>query len=266
MSWLTMKLSERWEKAWLKNKPFISNQHHEYYNRLVDDQLNDLRSGKNTISVTVGRGRSGKSWFNVFFMCFMNWCYYGREEYEPSSSNIEPLKDIYWSVDDFIKASLRSENWFKFIVLEEQGVERYKMDYNKEGVKSVNKLEQIFGVDQTNTLNNLPFLFDIDKGTRLKANYIYVISRPSLKHFQLRYYKKRTNETTEKAKFVFQRFVWDKLPDISKWYPELMAKYEEMKQQYNKKKKLELSGNEISVQATQNITKTYEFNAESDSI
>jgi hypothetical protein len=54
-----MRLHERWEKGWLKNKPFVYNPKHPFYNPLVDRILKHMKKGQNAIILVVGTPRSG---------------------------------------------------------------------------------------------------------------------------------------------------------------------------------------------------------------
>jgi hypothetical protein len=145
-----MKAHEIWKAGWLRDKPYCRNPKHEWFNPIIDNLVRDLNRGENRIILVVGTPRSGKSSFSLWLQCYMNWCYFGRSEYAPASENIIPLNDVYWKVDDFIEATKDPSNMNKFLTMEEQGAEQYKMDFlNKSsGLQAFDKLQQIFGVDK----------------------------------------------------------------------------------------------------------------------
>lgn len=236
-----MKVCDNWKQSWLKEKPYCYNPKHELYNPLIDKLLKDLNKGQNVIVITVGRPRSGKTYFSIWLMCFMNWCFFGRDEYEPKKDNLEPLKDIYWKLDDFVNATKKTENQNKFLVMEEQGVEQYAKDFWKEDVQSFDKLTQIFGIDNTNIIINLPYIFDIQKGTRLKAHYLYRTVKKSKKRVDIVLFEKKMSLSTEMAYFRNTGTVWEKIPNIENKFPKLVEEYEKMKKKYNETKKNEMS-------------------------
>ena len=143
-----MKTHDIWRKGWLKNKNFIRNSKHEQFNPIIDKIVRDLQDGKNRTLAVVGERRSGKSCFSLWLMCFLNWCFYEREEYKPDKNNIKPILDLYWKIDEFNKATRNPINFNKFITQEEQGVEQYVMDYHNRDLQAYNKINQVFGIDQ----------------------------------------------------------------------------------------------------------------------
>lgn len=234
-------VSNTWIKGWLRNKDFITNPKHEHYNRIIDELLIRLRAGKNTICTTVGEPRSGKSYFSFWLMCYMNWCYFGREEFNPENPDSKKiLKECHFNeIRSFIRATLKPENRYRFLVFEEVSVSKNKMDYHKKELQNINKLEDIFGIDEVSTINTLPFLFTLEKTARLKTKLIFVaeIPFPGLRVISL--HKRIMNQTTDKARIISLRYNWKNPPNIADKYPELMAKYEEEKQRFNRKQKME---------------------------
>lgn len=239
-------LHEIWKQGWLKTKEYCGNPKHELYQPIIDDIVRDLNIGLNRSLLVVGMPRTGKTHFSIWYMCYMNWCYYGREEYKPSPDNIEPLKDLYWDLDDFIEATKNPKNNDKWIVMEEQGLAQYKNLFWREDVTNYDKLTQIFGVDMTNPILNLPFVFDIVKGTRLKANYLFRTYRPKKNQVDVKMFPRVLSETTEKAYFSKRDAVkWFDVPDIAKIYPRLIEEYEKLKKAFNLKKKGEFTSKGI---------------------
>jgi len=227
-----IRIEEIWVKEWLKNKPYCYNSNHAHYNPTIDHIIRDLNKGQNRIILIVGTPRSGKSWFSIWLMCYLNYCYYGKKT---------TVKDIYWKIDDFLKATKNPDNWFKFITLEEQGVEQYAKDYWKEEVKDFDKITQIFGVDETNLIINLPYIFDLQKGTRLKGHYLIRALRIGKKRVDVVFCKRRMNLVTDKAYFDSKNKTrWRNVPNCEKYFPNLIKDYETLKREYNALKKKEL--------------------------
>lgn len=248
-----------WDKNWLKYKEYCGNPKHNMFNPFIDDVVRDLKKGENRILLVVGTPRSGKSWFSLWYMCFMNWCYFGREEYKPDKHNIEPLKDIYWNLDDFLNATKKPENREKFILLEETGVTQYKNDWWKSDVVGFDKITQIFGVDNTNLIMNLPYVFDIFKGTRLKAHYMIRAYRISKKRIDLKMFPKVLSETTEKAYFnTSQRVRWINVPNIDNIYTDLVTEYEKLKEKFNSEQKNKIT-DEIENKGKKKKDNTFSF-------
>jgi hypothetical protein len=166
----------------------------------------------------------------------MNYCYYGRKEYKPGKDNLAPIKDVYWKLDDFIEATKNPKNQNKFITMEEQGVEQYKSDFWRGDVQGFDKITQIFGVDETNLLINLPYIFDLVKGTRLKGHYLLRAIRKSRKRVDIIVCKKGMLITTDKA-FYYPVYTWESFPDLEPLYPAFVNEYEKLKKKYNLEKK-----------------------------
>ena len=137
-----------WDKGWLRNKQTVYNHLHPHYNPIIDNLKRDLDDGLNRIIIFVGTPRSGKTLSSFWFQCFFNYCYFGREEYRPDPNNLNPLKDVYWKLDDFIEATKDPANQNKFITMEEQGISQYKSMYWRDDVVGFDKITQIFGVDK----------------------------------------------------------------------------------------------------------------------
>lgn len=240
-----MQTHKIWKRGWLKNKPYCWNPEHPHYNPTIDKIVRDLNKGQNRIIILVGVPRSGKSWFSIWLMAFMNWCYFGI---------MPSFDDIYWMIDDFIEATKNPKNKNKFIVMEEQGVQQYKSDWQKIDVIGFDKITQIFGVDNTNLIINLPYIFDLTKGTRLKGHYLLRTVKKSKTKVDIFSCPKRMNLTTEKGYYsVKDSFHWVNVPNIFE-IPnkevrnkmiEIMEKYENKKLEYNLKKKEDI-GNQIS--------------------
>ena len=167
-----MKADEKWEKGWLRKKKYCYNRFHPMFNPTIDRIVRDLNRGQNRIILVVGTPRSGKSWFSIWLMAYMNYNYYGK---------ITTVKDLYWEIEQFIEATRKEENRDKFITLEEQGIAQYKTQFFQKDVIGFDKITQIFGVDQTNLIINLPYIFDLVKGTRLKGHYLIRTIRKSKK-------------------------------------------------------------------------------------
>jgi hypothetical protein len=237
-----------WVKGWLKEKEYCGNPRHNLFNPFIDNIILDLKNGQNRILLVVGTMRSGKSYFSLWYMCFMNWCYFGRDEYKPDSDNIEPMKDIYWDLDDFVEATKNPDNRDKFIMLEEQGLAQYKNDWFKTDVTNYDKITQIFGVDNTNLILNLPYIFDLFKGTRLKANYLFRAIRVSKTRIDVIMFPKRMGLTTEKAYFsTKERVRWYKFPNVKEIYPSLVDEYEKAKLLFNSRMKDKFSRKDKSM-------------------
>lgn len=234
-----LKAHETWKRGWLMNKPFVFNKNHQWFNPVIDNIARDIKNGQNRIIILVGTPRSGKSWGSLWLQCYLNWCLYGRKEYKPDPNNVEPLKDMYWEINDFLKATKNPNNWKKFITLEEWGVADYKLDFQSEETKGQDKLLQIFGVDETNLIINLPYIFDLKKGTRLKGHYLLKFIRRSKTKVNVIFCKRWMSDTTEKAKFI-RKFTWEGFPNIYDIYPTLVDEYEKIKRKYNSEKKDEL--------------------------
>lgn len=245
-----------WSKGWLKKKQYCYNEMHSHFNPLIDRIVRDLEKGMNRIIIIVGTPRSGKSWFSLWLMCFLNYCYYGRDEYKPNPDNMNPLKDIYWEIDDFIEATTKPENKNKFLIQEEQGVEQYAKDWHKDDVQDYDKLTQIFGIDNTNIIINLPYIFDLVKGTRLKGHYLLRSIRKSKKKVNIVMCRRWMNITTEKAKFV-PDFTWDNVPSVYEIFPSMTEEYEKIKLNYNNKKKQEFMERRNKKTAKRTIGKVF---------
>lgn len=227
------RVEEIWVKEWLRKKPYCYNPRHIHYNPMIDHIVRDLKKGQNRIILIVGTPRSGKSWFSIWLMAYMTYCFYGKKS---------SIKDMYWSLDDFLEATKNPENWDKFITLEEQGVEQYAKEWYREDVKGFDKLTQIFGIDQTNLIINLPYIFDLNKGTRLKGHYLLRTLRISSKRVDIVFMKRRMSLSTEKAYFDSKnRVTWCNIPNAQKYLPDMIKEYEILKQEYNKKKKEEIT-------------------------
>jgi hypothetical protein len=224
------RVEEIWIKGWLKNKQYCYNFNHVHYNPLIDHLVRDLNRGQNRIIIIVGTPRSGKSWFSIWLMSYLNYCYYGKKT---------TIKDMYWKIDDFLEATKDPVNWNKFITLEEQGVEQYAKDFWREEVKDFDKITQIFGVDETNLIINLPYIFDLTKGTRLKGHYLLRALRKKKDVVNIVMCKRRMNLTTEKA-YYSPLITWEKIPNAEKFVPNIIKEYEKLKREYNAKKKDEL--------------------------
>lgn len=235
-----MSIDNIWRKGWLKDKVFCYNHSHFLYNPPIDHITRHLNRGQNVIIILVGTPRSGKSWASMWLQCYFNWCYYGREEYKPEKDNVNPLKDMYWKIDDFMNATKKSDNWNKFITLEEQGAENSKFDWYNKDSQNYDKLCQIFGVDNTNLIINLPYIFDLNKGTRLKGHFLFSFKKRSKTKVNAIFCKRWMSDTTEKAKFV-RVCTWANFPNIYNKYPALVDEYEKLKREYNAKKKEELT-------------------------
>ena len=234
-------IQDVWIEGWLKNKPYCYNYKHKNFNPLIDKVVKNLNIGLNQIIVVVGTPRSGKSFFSFWLMAYMNYCYFSREEYKPEKDNISPLKDVYWSLDDFINATKNPENQNKFITLEEQGVEQYKMSFFDEKTINFDKLTQIFGIDNTNLILNLPYIFDIFKGTRLKAHLLLRAIRKTKDRVNIILCEKKLNTVTDKAWFQ-PLDTWENAPNVYNIYPKFIEEYIKMKLDYNLKKKILLGG------------------------
>lgn len=222
-------VEENWTKGWLKKKQYCRNPNHIYYNTLIDNIVRDIRDGQNRIILIVGTPRSGKSYFSLWLASYMNWCLFGKE----TTAN-----DIFWDIDKFIEATRDAENHNKFIVMEETGVSHYKLNFWSKDVVGFDKITQIFGVDNTNLILNLPYVFDIHKGTRLKAHYLVRCYRIGKKRVDARLYYKWLGGTTEKATFR-PMGKWVMLPNIITIKPKLIEAYECKKLEYNLRQKNE---------------------------
>ena len=178
---------------------------------------------------------------SFWLQCYFTYCYFADISYAPKESNLQPLKDIYWKLDEFIQATRNPENQNKFITLEEQGVEQYKMDFvnRNSGIQQFDKLQQIFGIDNTNLIINFPYIFDIQKGTRLKAHYLFRAKRKTKKRVNVVLCNKRMNVTTDKA-YYKPSAVWNNAPFVGDIYPDMFNEYVKMKLKYNLDKKEEL--------------------------
>jgi len=229
-----------WIKGWLKRKRFCYNHFHPHYNPIIDSIVRDLKKGLNRIIVVVGVPRSGKSWFSAWLMAYLNYNYYGIENYQPSKDNIILKEDFFWKVPKFLEATKSPKYWNRFITQEEQGVEQYKMEFYDKGIQSYDKLTQIFGIDQTNIIINLPYIFDLFKGTRLKAHYILNATRKSKNRIDVTMCKKWLSITTEQAKF-YPDFEWNDIPSLQDYYPAFVKEYERMKREYNRQMKEKLT-------------------------
>lgn len=238
ISFENMRTHNIWSPGWLKDKQYCYNDLHPKFNPLIDRIVRDLNKGMNRIIIIVGTPRSGKSWFSFWLQCFLNYNYFGRKEYKPGPDNMNPLKDFFWEVDDFIEATTNPANRNKFITQEEQGVEQYSKDWQNQDVQDYDKLTQIFGIDNTNIIINLPYIFDLNKGTRLKGHYLLRSIRKSKKRVNIVMCRRWMNITTEKAKFV-PDFTWENIPDVSKLFANAVKEYENKKLEYNRRKKQE---------------------------
>lgn len=243
-----IKVQNRWELGWLKKKPPVFNPMHEWYNPTIDKILHHLKRGQNIIILVVGTPRSGKSAFSLWLQCYFNYCYFARTDYAPERTNLYPLNDVYWKIKGFIRATQDPENQNKFITLEEQGAEQYKMDFlNKSsGLQDFDKLQQIFGVDNTNLIINLPYIFDIQKGTRLKAHMLISMLRRSKTKVNAILCRRRINIVTDKASYIPTRTVWNNVPFVGDIYPDMYAQYEKLKKKYNADKKAELAKDKVA--------------------
>lgn len=239
-----MKVTDKWDKGWLKKKEFVYNSKHEFFNPIIDKIVRDLNNGKNRTIAVVGDRRNGKSCFSLFLQCYFNWCYYGREEYEPSKDNIKPILDLYWAVDDFNNATKNPINFNKFITQEEQGVEQYVMDFHDKKLQSYNKINQIFGIDNTNPIINLPTIRSLYSQTKFQVDYIIRTIRRSKNRVDAILCKKWMSVTTEDVKF-FPSFIWEKVPFIADYYPRVYKAYVKLKLFYNSQKKEELTSDSI---------------------
>jgi len=235
------KAHQVWKNGWLREKEYCRNPFHPHYNPIIDNIVRDLNRGENRIIIVVGTPRSGKSSFSFFLQSFFNWCYFGRPEYAPSDTNTQPINDVFWGLDEFIEATKNPANQNKFITMEEQGVENFKFDFWNRNSQSADKIQQIFGVDNTNLIINLPYIFDLNKGTRLKGHYLIRALRKSSNRVDVILCNKRMNITTDKAYYKPSMTVWRKVPFIANVYPDLWDLYLRMKVEYNTKKKVELT-------------------------
>jgi len=235
------KTHEVWKQGWLRDKEFCHNRYHNHYNPVIDNIVRDLNRGENRIIIVVGTPRSGKSGFSLLLQSFFNWCYFGRPEYAPSDTNTQPINDVFWGLDEFIEATKNPENTNKFITMEEQGVENFKFDFWNRDSQSADKLQQIFGIDNTNLIINLPYIFDLNKGTRLKGHYLIRAFRRASARVDVILCYKWMDLTTAKASYRPTRTVWKKIPFIANVYPDLWDLYLRMKIEYNTKKKVELT-------------------------
>jgi len=233
-------IQDIWVKKWLVNKPYCYNSAHHHYNPLIDRLVRDLNRGQNRIIIIVGTPRSGKSWFSLWLMTYMNYCYFGKET---------TVKDIYWKLDDFLEATKNPLNQKKFITLEEQGVEQYAKDFWKSDVMGFDKVTQIFGVDETNIIINLPYIFDLNKGTRLKGHMLLRAFRKSKNRVNVVTCIRRMNMTTEKA-YYMPIDTWENVPSIYTINSELVNEYERVKREYNLSKKNELTKKKGGLQPT----------------
>lgn len=183
----------------------------------------------------------------MWLMCFFNWCYYGREEYEPSKDNIKPIFDLYWDIEDFNLATLDPNNINKFITQEEQGVEQYVMDFHDKKLQSYNKINQIFGIDNTNPIINLPTIKSLYSQTRYQVDYILRTKRISKNRVDVILCKRWMSVTTEDIGFS-PTFIWEKVPFIGNTYPRVYNAYIKLKLIYNQRKKQELTQQRIQTQ------------------
>lgn len=229
-----------WEKGWLRNKQFCYNSKHHMYNPIIDMIVRDLKAGKNRTLAVVGERRSGKSCFSLFLQCYFNWCFYGRDEYEPSKENLKPIFDLYWKIDDFNNATKNPFNFNKFLTQEEQGVEQFIMEFQNKDLQAYNKINQIFGIDNTNPIINLPTIRSLYTHTRFQVNYILRTIRKSKNRVDVVLCKKWMSVTTEKIRF-YPTFVWERVPFIGDYYPKVYDAYIKLKLHYNKAKKEELT-------------------------
>lgn len=234
-----MKVHDKWEKGWLRKKPMIYNPRHYLYNPVLDRIIRHLNKGQNIIIIIVGVPRSGKSWFSIWLMCYLNYNYYGKEP---------DFNDIYWKVPKFLDATKNPANQQKFLVMEEQGVEQYKMNFASKELQGFDMLTQIFGVDETNIIVNLPYIFDLFKGTRLKAHLLLRTLKRSSNKVDVVSCGKAMYITTEKAWYE-PKEMWNDVPSVhdiankemKAKCVEILQKYEEKKLNYNLEKKKELT-------------------------
>ena len=127
---------------------------------------------------------------------------------------------------------------FKSSTGSRKSIEQYSKDWHKDDVQDYDKLTQIFGIDNTNIIINLPYIFDLVKGTRLKGHYLLRTVRKSKKIVNVVMCRRWMNITTEKAKFV-PDFTWNNVPNIEELYPRMVEEYERKKLEYNNRKKQE---------------------------
>lgn len=230
-----MKAHQIWKKGWLVKKPYCYNPAHPHYNPTIDKIIRDLNKGQNRIILVVGTPRSGKSWFSIWLMCYLNYNYYGK---------VTKLEDLYWQLDGFLKATKDPSNREKFICMEEQGVEQYAKDWYRTDVQGFDKITQIFGVDETNIILNLPYIFDLNKGTRLKAHYLIRTLRKTKQKINIVLHHKRMTLTTEKAYYT-PVITWQDVPNVYEIpnknlkdkFVKVIKDYEKKKREYNIEKK-----------------------------
>ncbi len=233
-----MNAHEVWRKGWLKNKPYCYNTQHNFYNPHIDKIIRDNQKGQNRVVVVVGTPRSGKSWFSIWLMCYLTYNFFGKES---------TVDDIYWDLDKFIGATKEPENQKKWLVMEEQGIAQYKTQWFQKDVVAYDKLIQIFGIDETNILVNLPYLHDLQKGQRNKAQYLIRCMRKTKKRFNTVLCEKKMNLTTEKAYFKAID-TWENIPsvydvkneELRDKFIKILMEYEKKKIDFNSKQKDEL--------------------------
>ena len=251
-----MKAHEIWKKGWLRNKQYCWNTRHPLYNPLIDKIVKFLGKSQNVILIVVGTPRSGKSWFSIWLMCYMNFNYFRK---------LTTIKDIYWEVDEFLEATKDTSNREKFITMEEQGLAQYKKTahFDKK-VQGYDKVLQIFGVDETNIIVNLPYLFDLYSGTAKKGHLLFRSIKKSKKRVNIVTCEKRMTMTTEQA-YYKPVDTWENVPsvynihdrELRKKFVDILENYEKMKLDFNIKKKLEIT-NEIKNKGKDITKKSFE--------
>lgn len=203
---------------------FVKNKHHEWYCLPIDWIRRDLKKNQNVILVFLGRQGSGKSYLSFLMAWLFNKYWFGLE---PALTT----DDIYWSVKDFTKAMLTTKD--KFIILEETSLSLGAKDFWTDSSRIFNKIIDIFRISNVSLCLNLPYIFDLDKGTRLKANYLFRTHKMGKNKVWCSFHKKGMSEDTSKA--WYQDLGWFEVPLIPKGEFDY-KKYEELKREYNKEK------------------------------
>lgn len=209
---------------------FVTNSSHPEYCLPIDHIIRDLNKDQNVVLIFVGRQGSGKSYLSMLIAWLFNKYYYGHN---PALE----LTDIHWDIQNFCRAMLKTQE--RFLVLEETSLSLSSKDWWSDANKIFNKIIDIFRISKVSICMNLPYIFDLDKGCRLKGNYIFSTTKFSKDHVSASFHKKYTYEDTSKA-YYSEIGILRNLPMIPKGEFDF-KKYEEIKRGFNADKYKEFS-------------------------
>lgn len=206
-------------------KRFVTNPTDKEYCVPLDHIIRDLNKGLNVVIIFVGRQGSGKSYLSFLWAWLFNKYYYNHK---PALT----LKDVHWNIEGFCQAMLKTRE--KFLVLEETSLSLSSKEWFSDTNKIFNKIIDIFRISGVSICMNLPYIFDLDKSCRLKANYIFSSKKKSKNRIQSSFHKKYTYEDTSKA-YYSEIGVIDHIPMITKGEFDYKG-YEDIKRGFNDEK------------------------------